>query len=158
MLQIVASLCYYHKWQLQIIIDASRVVNYDRNCVYNCGITYDRHLRSSFTMVICLKYRPLIGATTFSITTFSITTLSNTTLSTTISKLRHSVYCHFCYAEFLLCWTSLMLSVTNKPFMLSVVMLNVVMLNVVAPTDHCMSINTSIGFFKLLSIFKDLIL
>ncbi len=42
------------------------------------------------------------------------------------------------YAECHLCLVSFMLSVTNKPFMLSVIMLNaimlsVVMLNVVAP-------------------------
>ncbi len=36
-----------------------------------------------------------------------------------------------CYAVYQLCWLSLLLSVTYKPFMLCVIMLNVVMLNVV---------------------------
>jgi hypothetical protein len=35
-----------------------------------------------------------------------------------------------------LCSMSFMLSITNKPFMLSVIMLNVMMLNVVAPKNQ----------------------
>jgi hypothetical protein len=60
------------------------------------------------------------------IATLSITTLSITTLSMTL-------YVEYCYAEYHLCWMPFILSVTNKPFMLSVVMLNVVMLNVMVP-------------------------
>ncbi len=39
----------------------------------------------------------------------------------------------YCYAECHLCSVSIMLSVTNKPIMLSVIMLNVVILSVLAP-------------------------
>ncbi len=39
-----------------------------------------------------------------------------------------------CYAECHLCWLSLMLSVTFKPFMMCVVIPNVIMLSVVAPS------------------------
>ncbi len=42
-----------------------------------------------------------------------------------------NTYC--CYAECYLCLVSIMLSVTNKPIMLSVVKLSVIMLNDVAP-------------------------
>jgi hypothetical protein len=38
------------------------------------------------------------------------------------------------YAGCHLCWVSFMLSVTNKPFMLSVVMLNVIVLSAVLST------------------------
>jgi hypothetical protein len=64
------------------------------------------------------------GATTFSIMTLSITTLSITPLSI----ITLSTMC--CYAESLACSLSFMLSVTNKPFILSVVMLNVFILSV----------------------------
>jgi hypothetical protein len=50
------------------------------------------------------------------------------TFSITINKTRHSAYQH------LASWQSVvMLNVTNKIFMLSVIMLNVVMLSVVVP-------------------------
>jgi hypothetical protein len=66
--------------------------------------------------------------TTFSIMTLSITTFSIMTLNITFSitkiKQKHSV---------LLFQIVVKLSVTNKPFMLSVIMLNVVMLSVRAP-------------------------
>jgi hypothetical protein len=58
---------------------------------------------------------------TLSITTFSITQFSIT---------QFSIMAEHC-SECLLCSLSLMLSVTYKPFMLSVIMLNVVMLSVI---------------------------
>ncbi len=66
------------------------------------------------------------AANTLSIMTFSITTLSIMTFS---------MIAEHCYAVYQLCWLSLLLSVTNKPFMLFVIMLNVVMLSVVAPKE-----------------------
>jgi hypothetical protein len=42
----------------------------------------------------------------------------------------------YCYAECHLCSVSLMLRVTNKPFMLSVIMLNVVLLSAVTMKWH----------------------
>jgi hypothetical protein len=44
-----------------------------------------------------------------------------------------SIMSERCYAEYNLCCVSLMLSVRNKVFVLSVIMLNVIMLSVVAP-------------------------
>jgi hypothetical protein len=67
------------------------------------------------------------GASTLSITTFSLTTLS----IMTFSMMTLSITAEHCYAACRLCCTSLMQSVTYKPFMLSVLMLSVLMLNVV---------------------------
>ncbi len=47
-----------------------------------------------------------------------------------------ALYAKCCYAECHLYLMLFMLSVRNKPFMLSVVMLNVIMLNVVAPQSY----------------------
>ncbi len=62
-----------------------------------------------------------MGAMTLSITALNITTFSIT---------QFSIMAEHC-SECLLCSLSLMLSVTYKPFILSVIMLNVIMLNVV---------------------------
>jgi hypothetical protein len=47
-----------------------------------------------------------------------------------------SIIAKRCYAECHLFCVSLLLSVTLKPFMLSVIMMNVVMLSVVAPMEE----------------------
>ncbi len=51
--------------------------------------------------------------------------LSTRRISTTIDIKTLSIMAEHCNAERHLCWVSFTLSVTNKPFMLSVVMLNV---------------------------------
>ncbi len=90
------------------------------------------------------KVAKTLSITTLSITKFSIMTLSITTLSIIVNKLQHSAYRYSKQGRALLCWVSLMLSVTyaechlcwvsfTSPFALSVVMLSVVMLSVVAP-------------------------
>ncbi len=76
----------------------------------------------------------LFGATTLYTTTFNVETLSIMTLSRIINKMQHWALWLIVYAECNWCWVSLTLSVTNKPFMLSVALLSVVMLSVVAPS------------------------
>ncbi len=81
----------------------------------------------------------IIGAGTFSITTLSIKTLSITTFSITtlrimifsitINKMRHSALWHSVQIV-------VMLSVTNKHYMLTVVILYVNMLIVIAPNHN----------------------
>jgi hypothetical protein len=72
----------------------------------------------------------------FSIMTFIIMTFSIVTFSImTLRIMTFRIMPEHCYAECLVCWLSLMLSVTHKPFMLSVIMPNVVVLNVVAPLE-----------------------
>ncbi len=63
------------------------------------------------------------GATTLSITTFTLTTLKIMTFSINMTL---SLMAEHCYAQGHLFSMSLMLSVTHKPFMMSVIMLDVV--------------------------------
>ncbi len=72
----------------------------------------------------------LVGAATLSKATFSITTLGVTTKN---FDTRHNFMLSNVCAECLLCRVSLMVSLTVKPIMVSVVMLNAVMLSVVVP-------------------------
>jgi hypothetical protein len=70
--------------------------------------------------------------TTLSIMTFNITALSKMTFSITLTNrnTQHNdaqyMYIEYCYSECPLWWLSFMLSVTNYPFILSVIMLNFV--------------------------------
>jgi hypothetical protein len=65
------------------------------------------------------------GATTLSITTLSIMTIGITIRNGTFSIMDHHTF---------MLSAVVMLSVANKPIILSVVMLNVVMLSVMAPS------------------------
>jgi hypothetical protein len=69
---------------------------------------------------------------TLSIMTLSIMSLTIMALNI-IKKIDTRQYDHQPKVKALLCFVSFMLSVTNEPFMMSVVMLNVVMLSVLAP-------------------------
>ncbi len=62
----------------------------------------------------------------------------NNELNVTLSIMALSKMAEHCYAECCICWQSLMLSVSYKPFMLRVIMLNAVMLSVMtAWSDLC---------------------
>ncbi len=105
---------------------------------------YNKKIHSQISIVL-LSGTKTLSTTTFSLTTLSVTAFTITALSITnfsITKLTIvAPNTESCYAGFHLCCLLFVLSVTNKPFPLSVVMLNVimtsdVMLNIVAPSPN----------------------
>ncbi len=88
--------------------------------------------------------------TTFSIKTLNIMTFSSVTLTIRMNKkdIHHNDTqrnAKHCYAKCCLCSESFMLSVTFKPFMLSVIKLNIIMQGVITPSASCLSVASVIN-------------
>ncbi len=115
--------------EIDLILKLVKVITERRNFV-----RINRQCRVVLWPRVRLKNERRRDRFTFSATTLSVMTFRIMTFSKTINKSRHSIMTLlFCYAECPVFWMSFLLSVANKPYILSVIMLNVILLSVVAP-------------------------